>query len=448
MSSHKVHVVSLGCPKARVDTEVMVGLMNRAGWQLTEAPEDADAIVVNTCSFLESATSESIETVLEMAQLRQRKGASRRKLVVTGCLPSRYGSELVDELPEVDTFLGTSDLHRIVDAVTGGLPDRAYIEHGRSHLYEDLEGARTQTTRGATAYLKLAEGCNRTCSFCIIPQIRGRQRSRPIADVVAEAKRLAALGMRELVLVAQDLTSYGTDLGDRASLVKLIDQLEQVEGIAWIRLMYAYPWNFTDDLLSRLRAGGKLVPYVDMPLQHIHPRILKDMRRNIQRDAQARLLDRLREIDGMVLRTTFITGYPGETDEEFDALVEWTQHVRFDRLGVFAYSEEPGTPAATRPDQVPVAIREQRRDYLLEVQQGIHRERLSALVGRTLPVIVDGPSEEHELVLAGRYYGQAPEIDGSVLLSVEDPSLDLRVGQIIDAKITQAAEYDLLGVIS
>jgi ribosomal protein S12 methylthiotransferase len=445
MEPRKVHVVSLGCPKARVDTEVMVALMDKGGFALTDDPTQADALVVNTCSFLQSAVKESIDTVLEMAQFKQ--GHPGRKLIVTGCLPSRYGEELVKELPEVDVFLGTSDLHRITEAVQGTLPERSYIRQGYSHLYEDLEGERTVTTRGATAFLKLGEGCNRTCTFCIIPAIRGRQRSRPIPVVVQEARRLAGLGIREIVLVAQDLTSYGTDLGDRGSLVKLLRELEAIDGIAWIRLMYAYPWNFTDELLDLIRQSDKVLRYVDMPLQHVSERILTDMRRSVQREAQMRLLSRLREIDGMVLRTTFITGFPGETDEEFAELVAWTKEIQFDRLGVFAYSREPGTPAGARKDQVPKRVREARRNELLEVQQGIHRQKMAAMVGREVDVLVDGSSEEHGWVMEGRYYGQAPDIDGTVVLSVEDPDVDVAPGRFVRARITAHSEYDLLGTV-
>jgi ribosomal protein S12 methylthiotransferase len=445
MEPRKVHVVSLGCPKARVDTEVMVALMDKGGYVLTEDPAEADAVVVNTCSFLQSAVKESIDTVLEMARFKD--GHPGRKLVVTGCLPSRYGEELVKELPEVDVFLGTSDLHRITDAVNGVLPERSYIRQGYSHLYEDLEGERTVTTRGATAFLKLGEGCNRTCTFCIIPAIRGRQRSRPIPVVVEEAKRLAEQGIREVVLVAQDLTSYGTDLGDRGSLVKLLRELEGIDGVAWIRLMYAYPWNFTDELLDLIRGSEKVLRYVDMPLQHVSERILTDMRRSVQREAQMRLLARLREIDGMVLRTTFITGFPGETDEEFAELVNWTKEIQFDRLGVFAYSQEPGTPAGERKDQVPRRVREARRRELLEVQQGIHKAKMAALVGKRFEVLVDGPSEEHGWVMEGRYYGQAPDIDGTVALSIEDPDVVVEPGRFVTATITAHAEYDLVGSV-
>ena len=445
MEPRKVHVVSLGCPKARVDTEVMVGLMNAEGYALTGDADDADALVVNTCSFLESATQESVDTILEMAKVKAAKEG--RRLIVTGCLPSRYGADLVKELPEVDAFLGTSDIHRIADAVTGRLPDRAYIRQGLSHLYDGIEDQRVTTTRGASAFLKIAEGCNRTCTFCIIPQIRGKQRSRPIPVVVEEAKRLAAAGIREIILVAQDLTSYGTDLGDKRSLVLLLQQLEAIEGIAWIRLMYAYPWNFTDELLALIAASDKIVRYIDMPLQHIADRVLTDMRRSVGRDAQRRLLGRLREIDGMVLRTTLIAGFPGETDAEFQELHDWIREVQFDRLGVFAYSQESGTPAGDRKDQVPRKVREQRRDALLATQQEIHRERIARLVGQTFDVLVDGPSAEHGWVMEGRYYGQAPEIDGVVLLSADSADAVLEPGTFVRATVTAVSDYDLVASV-
>lgn len=446
MQAQKVHVISLGCPKARVDTEVMIGQMKESGFELTADAADADAIVVNTCSFLESAVEESIESILEMAKLKVDGKAKR--LIVTGCLPSRYGAELVETLPEVDNFLGTSDLHRIADALKGTLPDRSYIRQGWSHLYDGLEAQRVNTTRGSSAYLKIAEGCNRTCTFCIIPSIRGRQRSRAIDDVVNEARLLAAQGVRELILVAQDLTSYGIDLGEKRSLVLLLKRLEKIPGIDWIRLMYSYPWNFTDELLDILRHSDKVLRYVDMPLQHINARVLKDMRRNIQRDKQARLIDRLRDIDGMVLRTTFITGFPGETDAEFNELTDWIKAVEFDRVGVFAYSPEAGTPAGERVDQVEQHIREARRDQIMAIQQEIHERKMNAMIGRSLQVLVDGPSDEHPLVLEGRYYGQAPDIDGVVYLSFEDGGAMVLPGQMAQVVVKASSHYDLMGVIT
>ena len=441
MGRRKLHVVSLGCPKARVDTEVMLGLAQGAGWELTGEPEDADAIVVNTCSFLQSAIDESVDVIDEMSAYRK----EGRKLVVTGCLPSRFGPDVAAEFPDVDTLLGNSDLHRIVEALEGVLPERAYIEAGRSHLYDGLEDSRQVTTRGASAYLKIAEGCNRTCSFCIIPAIRGTQRSRPIDVVVEEARRLAAAGVREVILVAQDLTSYGVDLGDKGALVKLIDALEEVDGIAWIRLMYAYPWNFSDDLVERFERDNKLIRYVDMPLQHISDRVLRDMKRATARSAQRKLLTKLRAIDGMVIRTTFITGFPGETEEEFAELQAWVEEVGFDRVGAFAYSEEAGTPAGEREDQVPEAVREARRERLLAAQQEVHRGKLAEMLGQDIEVLVDGLSEAYEGLLEGRYYGQAPEIDGVVLLTIPSPDVDLRPGDMVRAHVTAHDDYDLVG---
>jgi len=444
MAQEKVYVVSLGCPKARVDTEVMIGVMKDKGFELVGSAEEADHLVVNTCSFLQSAIDESKDTAAELASYKTREN---QRLVVAGCLPSRFGDTLAEEMPHVDTFLGTSDIHRIADALSGELPKRSYIRQGYSHLYEDLDSERMVTTRGATAFLKLAEGCNRTCSFCIIPAIRGKQRSRPIESVVAEAHKLVAKGIQEIVLVAQDLTSYGTDRRDKRSLVKLLDQLEAIPGLRWIRLMYAYPWNFTDELLQRIKDSDKIVRYVDMPLQHINQRILKDMRRNIQRDAQARLLDRLREIPGMVLRTTFIAGYPGETDSEFQELLNWVQHVKFDRVGVFAYSQEKGTLAGERPDQVPEVVRAVRRDTLLEIQKGIHHEKMQALVGTTHQILVDGSSTTYPMLMEGRYYGQAPDIDGTVLLSPGASGVQIRPGEFVNAQITSAMDYDLVATV-
>jgi ribosomal protein S12 methylthiotransferase len=443
LTGRRVHVVSLGCPKARVDTEPMVGLMEGEGAALTEAPEDADTIVINTCAFLESATQESIDTILEMAAFKQ--GGSCQRLVVTGCAVQRYGQELVAALPEVDTFLGTNEYTRIAAALTGELPERAYLSAG-SHLYR-AGAPRFPSTRGATTYLKVAEGCNRTCSFCIIPDIRGRQVSRPVDDLLDEARRLADLGIREVILIAQDLTSFGVDHGRRDALEELLLGLDRLEGLSWVRLMYCYPWNFTDRLVGILRDAERVVPYVDIPLQHISDRILTSMRRNVKRAEQERLLEKLRAVDGMVLRTTFITGYPGETDAEFRELCDWVREVEFDRVGCFTYSVEEGTRAAKLEGQVPEKVKQARHDELMGLQQEISLRRNQALVGRRLDVLVDGISDEHELVLEGRYYGQAPEIDGVVYLSFEDDAALARPGELVSVEIVEAAEYDLVGAV-
>ena len=443
LERRRVHLVSLGCPKNRVDSELMVGQMRQGGWDLTQDPEQADVIVVNTCAFIDSAKQESIDTILDMARYKGAGGAQR--LVVTGCMAQRYGHELAAELPEVDYFLGTNEFKRIVEALEGRLPDREYISYG-SALYTSDED-RVNSIRGGSAYLKIAEGCNRTCSFCIIPNIRGKQVSRPLDDLVRETRMLAAAGVREINLIAQDLTSWGVDLDPRDRLERLLEHLEAVDGIRWIRLHYAYPWGFTDELLSIVRNSDKVLPYVDMPLQHISDRMLRLMRRAVRARDQRALVEKLREIPGMVIRTTFITGFPGETEQEFNELHDWIREVEFDRVGVFPYSREENTAAFDLPDQVPTEVAEARRDALMETQMDISRRRNEALIGQRLEVLVDGVSEEHDYVLEGRYYGQAIDIDGVVYLSFEDGAPPAMPGDLVTVEIDDASTYDLVGVV-
>ena len=441
----RVHLISLGCPKNRLDSEIMLGVLGEGGHTLVSDPEDADVIVVNTCAFIEAAKKESLETILEMAQYKESGQVER--LVVTGCLAQRYGAELQGSLPEVDTFLGTSEFRRIGDAVKGQLPDRTYISEG-SYLYSNAD-ARTNTVRGGTAYVKIAEGCNRTCSFCIIPKIRGAQKSRPVDDVYDEIQRLANHGVREAILIAQDLTSYGIDNGsvDKRALVKLLQRLEDVTALEWVRMLYMYPWNFTDELLEIVAGSQKVVPYVDMPLPHISAPILKAMRRNITRDRQVELIRRLREVPGLVLRTTFIAGFPGETDEDFRQLYDWVREVEFDRVGVFTYSIEENTGAGEMENQVEEHVKVERRDALMELQQSISEKKTRALVGQTMRVLVDGVSAEHEYVFEGRHYGQAPDIDGVVYLSYDDGGGFAAPGTMVNVEITEASAYDLVGVV-
>jgi ribosomal protein S12 methylthiotransferase len=416
-------------------------------YEVVPNAEDADIVVVNTCGFIDAAKEESIDTIMEMVELKNR--GLLKKVVVTGCLSQRYSEDLVREIPEVDTFLGTKTFTAIRQALSGELKERAYIQPGSFIM--DHEVARTNTIRGGTAYLKIAEGCSRSCSFCIIPKIRGTQVSRTLDDVVIEAQKLAAAGVREVVLVAQDMTSYGIDLNPKANrdyLVQLLRRLDsEVPDLAWIRPLYMYPWNFTDDLLDCFQSLERVVPYVDMPLQHINDRILKSMRRNIKREKQRDLIARIRAIDDMVLRTTFIVGYPGETDEEFQELYDWVKEVEFDRVGVFTYSPEEGTEAATLGMEVPQHIMDERRNALMELQQEISLRKNREWIGNVTQVIVDGISEEHELVFEGRHYGQAPDIDGVVYLSLS-PDGDLPTpGQVVDVQITDATEYDLVGEV-
>jgi ribosomal protein S12 methylthiotransferase len=444
----KVHMISLGCPKNRVDSEVMVGMIQGdGGFELVGSPEEADVVVVNTCGFIESAKKESVDTILEMINLKQ--DGLLERVVVTGCLSQRYSKELVQELPEVDTFLGTQTFPMITRALRGELDQRAYIQPGSFLMSQEV--ARTNTVRGGTAYLKIAEGCSRSCSFCIIPKIRGSQRSRTIEDVAAEAKRLGASGVREIILVAQDMTSYGIDLDpkrNRDYLMRLLRTLEdQDDQIAWVRLLYMYPWNFTDELVDLMGSSHKILPYVDMPLQHINARILKSMKRNIQRDKQRELIDRLRKIDDLVLRTSLIVGYPGETDEEFQELYDWVEEVEFDRVGVFTYSPEEDTVAATLPDQLEEHVKQERYDALMSLQQEISERKNREWVGQVTKIIVDGVSEEHEYVLEGRHYGQAPEIDGVVYLSFEHGGDVPTPGEIVEVEIQDASAYDLTGLV-
>jgi ribosomal protein S12 methylthiotransferase len=434
-------MVSLGCPKARVDSEVMLAQLQNASYGLSKTPRGADAIVINTCSFLQASTQESIDTILEMADYKS-KGKCKC-LVVTGCLPARYGDELGPELPEVDAFLTLAEEERLVEVLDAHLGVRT-----RTHASVDVAFApRVRTTRGGSAYLKIAEGCNRHCSFCTIPAIRGPQRSRSIDSLLQESRQLVTMGAKELVLIAQDLTAYGTDVGNKNALVQLIDALEGIDGLHWIRLMYAYPWNLSEALIERLGAGRKLLPYLDMPLQHVSERVLRDMRRSVSREEQVNLLRALRSVPDLVLRSTFITGFPGETEAEFEELCDWLQEVQFDRVGVFAYSPEPGTAAAAREDQIPEEIREARRDRLMTLQQGIHEQRLRRLLGRELEVLVEGASAQHPLVMEGRYYGQAPEVDGVVYLSFDESDAEVAPGDLVQVRIDEVREYDLMGEV-
>ena len=447
-SVKRVHMVSLGCPKNRVDSEVMVGLLQQGDeFEMVGDAEGADIVVVNTCGFIESAKEESIEMILEMVARKDR--GALEKVVVTGCLAQRYSADLEREIPEVDAFLGTSTFPAIARALRGELDARSYIEPG-SFLMSD-EVARTNTIRGGTAYLKIAEGCSRSCSFCIIPSIRGAQRSRPIDDVVAEARRLAKSGVREIILVAQDMTSYGIDLDPKTNrnyLARLLRRLDaEAEGIDWIRLLYMYPWNFSDELVEILADSERIVPYVDMPLQHISARILKSMRRNIQREAQRTLIAKLRAVDDLVLRTSLIAGYPGETDAEFEELLAWIQEVEFDRVGVFTYSPEEGTRAAELGDQLPEELKHERRARLMGVQREISERKNRAWVGQRTEVLVDGISPEHELVFEGRHYGQAPEIDGVVYLSFDYGGEIPKPGDLVEVEISDSTAYDLTGIV-
>jgi ribosomal protein S12 methylthiotransferase len=419
----------------------MLGKLVADGYQVTLDPAEADVLIVNTCSFIQPAKEESIETILEMA--RYKTGGDGRRLVVTGCLAERYGTELVREMPEVDAFVGTGDFLRLsrvladLDGVRHGAP-LAYV--GAQHVLPDTRVPRILTGQSFSAYLKVSEGCNHRCAFCIIPKIRGRHESRPMEDLLAEASGLAAQGVRELNLIAQDLTAYGRDLPRPSSLAALVRELARVEGIDWIRLLYCYPNFVTAELLEAIAEEPKVCRYIDMPLQHGSDRMLRAMRRERSADALRRLVERIRaRIPDVALRTSFIVGFPGETEEDFAELCRFVAALEFDRVGVFRYSREENTAAGTMPDQVSEATKEVRWHRLMRLQRGIARHKNAAWVGSTVPVLVCGTGEDGRIY--GRTAAQAPEIDGVVFL--EEGGFE--TGEIASIRISAASDYDLSG---
>ena len=436
MKTERIHFISLGCPKNRVDSEVMVGVAQDRGFKPTDDAEDADVIVVNTCGFIEAAKRESIETILAMAELKQ--SGKCRKLVVTGCLSQRYAGELSSDMPEVDHFLGSSDMLQL-GAVLRGKAPRVLVGNPADWVIRASD-PRTLSTRGASAYLKIAEGCNRSCGFCVIPQIRGKQRSRSVDDVVLEAEQLADNGVLELNLVSQDTVSYGRDVKGAPGLAALVERLAEVRGIEWLRLHYLYPEKLDERLLELLREHPKVLPYVDMPLQHAAPAMLRRMLRGGSTNLRA-VIDRLRtSVPAVVLRSAFIVGHPGETEAEFEELTDFLRWAELDHVGVFQYSDEESCTSHDLADKVDEETAEERASALIELQRGISRKKNEARIGTDLKVIVEGPSEESELVMIGRHAGQAPDVDGVVYLS-HGP---VQPGTFCSAHVVSATDYDLL----
>jgi len=444
--NQSVYFVSLGCPKNRVDSEVMLGAAQARGYRVVDDPLGADIMVVNTCGFIEDAREESVDTILELAEKRD---GGRRKLVVTGCLSQRYPDDLSKEIPEIDALLGSADYKNFGATLDGlGAPARAgrkslpvvQVSSTPSYIY-DHDAPRLVTGLGHSVYVKIAEGCDRPCAFCIIPKLRGPQRSRSIESIALECEALAARGAKEVNLVAQDLTRYGVDLEDKPTLAALLRRLDEVEALRWIRLHYTYPSAFSDDLIEVIGNAKRVVPYIDVPLQHIDDDVLKKMRRGHSSRVIRGLVDRLRTaVPDLVLRTTFIAGHPGETESAFAKLKDFIRETEFDRVGVFAFSPEDGTHSATLADVVPPDVGAARRDELMALQHGISTKKLAAHVGRRLDILVDGPSEDSELVMAGRFYGQAPGIDGLVYLQ----ETDAKAGDIVSAEVVDSTAYDLL----
>ena len=443
-------MVSLGCPKNLVDSERMLGLLRKDGWQLVGEPQGSDIVVVNTCAFIDASRQESYAAINEMLDLKRSGGT--RGVIVAGCLAERQKESLLTELPGVDAVIGVfsrDEIARAAERLIGGLGDQRSIFRPAPARALDDSG-RMRVTPRHMAYLKISEGCDRTCTFCAIPKMRGKHATKPIEEVIREARELAADGVKELVIVAQDTTYYGMDLYGEPRLVELLDELEKVDGIQWIRLMYLYPIHFTDRLIDKIATSPKIIPYLDMPLQHASDPVLKRMQRRVARGPTEELLAKLRSrIPGLVLRTTFITGFPGETREQFEEMVAFAKQWKFERVGVFTYSLEPDTPAARLDGHMPDEEKAARRDELMEVQQAIAHEHTRRQIGKTLDVIIDRQSEEREDVWVGRTQADAPDIDCVVYVTAPGSSAARPLtGRILPVEIVASSGYDLAGVPS
>lgn len=448
--SQKIHFVSLGCSKNRVDTEVMIGIAQNAGLELVPNAENADVVVINTCGFIGEAKAESIDTILEMSSLRTQGHV--RKLVVTGCLSQRYADELAREMPEVDHFLGSSDMLKL-DQVLKGQADRILVGNPAQWVLRK-EDPRAISTGSHSAYVKIAEGCNRSCSFCAIPQMRGKQRSRSIEDIVGEVELLVQQGVVEINLISQDTVAYGRDFSKDVAtddtivgkpLAQVVERIANVSGVQWVRLFYLYPETLDEHLVDLLAHHPHVVPYVDMPLQHASNAMLKRMRRGHGIDRQKRVVERLRNsIHGLTFRTAFIVGHPGETEDDFEELIQFIQWAEFEHVAAFRYSDEETTHAFTLDQKVPAKVANERYRRLMATQNSISKRKNQAFIGQELEVLVEGTSDEHEWVRVARHRGQAPEIDGNVYL--EGPEVEtVCAGEIRRVIVTQNSDYDLAG---
>ncbi len=436
-----VFFVSLGCDKNLVDSEVMLGILNREGYQIVDQEEEADVIVVNTCCFIHDAKEESIETILECAQYK--KTGRLQVLVVTGCLAQRYKDDILAEIPEVDVVLGSSSYDEIAAVIRKAVSDKQKItlDKGINYLSK-VTGGRIGSAESYCSYLKIAEGCDKHCTYCIIPKLRGSYRSIPMEDVLANAKELAQNGAVELNLVAQEITVYGVDLYGKKMLPTLLKKLCEIEEIKWIRLLYCYPEEITEELIDVMAEEEKIRHYIDMPIQHSEDAELKRMGRRTSKAELVHVIQHLRErIPDIAIRTTLITGFPGETEEEFEALYRFVNEMEFDRLGVFPYSMEEGTAAAELPDQIPEQTKQQRRAELMELQQAISYENDEKMLGKTIPVLIEGYLYEDDIYV-GRSYKDAKGVDGNVFVFSEE---ELISGTIVPVKITDFKEYDLIG---
>lgn len=446
--NNKVHFISLGCPKNLVDSEIMAGTLMKDGYQVVGEAEDADTVIVNTCGFIEDSKKESIQRILDMSDLKQE--GKIKKVVVAGCLTQRYKEELVEGLPEADLFVGSGEFQNIAKILKSSeAGDQQKTFFNLPTYLQQEETPRVNSQPGHRAYLKISEGCMKRCAFCAIPLIRGNLQSRSIEGIVAEAKLLVAGGVKELIIISHDFTDYGWDIRRKdptrkESPVELLKALDQVEGLQWIRLMYLYPDGITPEMVQVIKNSSKIVKYFDMPLQHINDDVLKSMNRKMTRDEIETALMNIREhIPDAVIRTQFIVGFPGETSEQFEQLLQFVADQQFDRVGCFKYSPEENTPGGRMENQIDEETKQYRHDALMEIQQNISREKHRDFIGKTIEVIVEGFSEETDLLLQGRFWGQAPDIDGVVLIN----DGQAQVGDMVKVHITDSLEYDLVGEI-
>ncbi len=446
----KVGFVSLGCPKNLVDSEVMMGQLIEAGYEITNNADEADTVVVNTCGFIESAKAESIEAILEATHAKTSGKAQR--VIVAGCLVERYRDDLMKELPDVDAFIGTNEIGRILEAADASvnfkeLPLLQIGNKTATYLY-DFDTPRYRATDSYTAFIKIAEGCDRPCAFCSIPLMRGSFRSRRFGSILKEAEDLAKQGVKEVVLIAQDSSRFGEDLGERDALAKLIRALGEIKDLEWIRVMYAYPTHISDAFLEAIAETEKAVKYLDMPLQHGSRNVLKLMKRGGTRESLEKLIRRVREkVPGITIRTTFITGFPGETEEDFEQLMTFVRNCEFDNVGVFTYSDEEGTPAFDLPNKVDAKTMKRRRTTLMKEQAKISKRKNKEKIGKTFKVIFEGYSQESDLLFQGRLEGQAQEIDGYILINDMPENLEPKIGEFYNVRINGAHDYDLIGEI-
>ena len=439
----KLLFVSLGCDKNLVDSEEMLGLLTRKGFEIVDDETQAEVIIINTCCFINDAKEESVNTILEMAEYK--KAGSCKALIVTGCMAQRYKNEIIEEVPEVDAVLGTTSYEDIYRAIQEAVDGKQFQEFKSIDYLPESLGRRVLTTGGHFGYLKIAEGCDKHCTYCIIPKLRGKFRSVPMERLLTQAREMAEEGVKELILVAQETTVYGTDIYGKKSLHVLLRELCKISGIRWIRVLYCYPEEIYDELIQTMKEEKKICHYLDLPIQHASDRILKRMGRRTTRAELVDIVNKLRgEIPDIVLRTTLITGFPGETEEDHEELMEFVDEMEFDRLGVFTYSPEEDTPAAGMPDQIPEEIKEERRDEIMELQQEISYDKGTDRIGQELLVMIEGKVAD-ESAYIGRTYGDAPKVDGYIFVQTGEL---LMTGDFAKVRVTGALEYDLIGVLA